>query len=98
MNRQARIKQACQNIVDANHPIYNDSVLIQELRDALTRLDQDSEPDFRPILAAILLRRNEPLSPHHVGAIRSRLNYPSDEELVQIIRTGEIKNEPTQNN
>ena len=39
-------------------------------------------------LAAILLDRYEPLSPHHVGWIREYLNYPTDEEMKLMIRTG----------
>jgi hypothetical protein len=40
---------------------------------------------WRPLLAAILKGRHEPLDPHHAGAIRDRLGNPSDDELEDII-------------
>jgi len=40
------------------------------------------------LLAELLLNRHEPMSPHHVGAIRERLGYKTDEELLQMVRTG----------
>ena len=46
------------------------------------------------LLAAILLNRFEPLEPHHVGAIRERLNYLSDDELRTMILKGKY---PKQN-
>jgi len=39
------------------------------------------------LLVAILLNRAEPLAPHHVGALRELLEYPTDDEL----RTAVIK-------
>jgi hypothetical protein len=39
-------------------------------------------------LAAILLNRFEPLAPHHVGWIRERLKYKTDEELREYIIAG----------
>jgi len=39
----------------------------------------------KSLLAAILLNRTEPLAPHHVGALRELLKYPTDDELHQII-------------
>jgi len=40
------------------------------------------------LLAAILLGRFNPLAPHHVGAIRERLGYATDEEVLDFVRTG----------
>ena len=40
------------------------------------------------ILAAILLGRHNPLAPHHAGWIREWLDYRSDEELAEVVRTG----------
>ena len=39
-------------------------------------------------LAAMLLSRFEPMAAHHVGWVREYLGYPTDNELVEIIRTG----------
>ena len=41
-----------------------------------------------PILAAILLNRHEPLAPHHVGVLRERLGYLTDEQLRELVATG----------
>jgi len=44
------------------------------------------------LLAGILLNRNEPLAPHHTGALLELLEYPNDDELRKIINppaTGE---------
>lgn len=46
------------------------------------------------ILAAILLNRREPMAPHHAGWLREKLRYATDEELLEIVRTG---NWPTPN-
>jgi len=43
---------------------------------------------IKPLLAAILLNRLEPLSLHHVGALRELLEYPTDDELQSIINPG----------
>jgi hypothetical protein len=43
-------------------------------------------------LAAILLNRHAPLAPHHVGWIRERLGYPTDDKLADAVRTGKWPN------
>jgi len=40
---------------------------------------------IKPLLAAILLNRSEPLASHHVGALRELLEYPTDDELRSIV-------------
>ena len=40
------------------------------------------------LFASLLLNRFEPMAPHHVQAVRERLGYMTDEELLQMIRTG----------
>jgi hypothetical protein len=42
------------------------------------------------LLLAEILNAGE-LQPHHIGAIKEVLNYPTDEELSKIILTGELK-------
>lgn len=48
---------------------------------------------LRLLLAAILLNRHQPMTPHHAGALRERLGYPSDKELQGWIRTGHVPQE-----
>jgi hypothetical protein len=38
--------------------------------------------------AALFLNRYEPMQPHHVSALRERLGYLTDEELLKFVRTG----------
>lgn len=40
------------------------------------------------IFAALLLNRFEPMQPHHVSALRERLDYLTDEELLEFVHTG----------
>ncbi len=40
---------------------------------------------IKPLLAAILLNRFEPLARHHVGALRELLEHPTDDDLRKII-------------
>ena len=41
------------------------------------------------LFAALLFNRHNPMAPHHAQAIRERLAYRTDEELLQMIRTGD---------
>lgn len=40
------------------------------------------------LFAAIILNKNEPLAQHHVNAIVEFLGYPTQDELINFIRTG----------
>lgn len=44
------------------------------------------------LLAAIMLGRFSPLSPHHAGAIRERLRELNDDELREMVATGKWPN------
>lgn len=39
-------------------------------------------------LAAVLLNRYTPLAPHHAGALRELLGYPTDDDLSVIVLNG----------
>ena len=46
------------------------------------------------LLAGILQGRREPLSPHHCGAIRERLNDMTNEEVDDFVLTGLYQTNP----
>ena len=47
---------------------------------------------YKYLFAAILKHRHEPLVPHHTGAIKELLNYPTDDDLDKIILGGAEQN------
>ena len=51
-------------------------------------MSESLPPHIKPLLAAILLNRLEPLASHHVGALRELLEYPTDDELRSIVNSG----------
>jgi hypothetical protein len=40
------------------------------------------------LFAAILINRHEPMAPHHVAALRERLGYPTEDQLLEAIHRG----------
>lgn len=40
------------------------------------------------LLAALLLNRREPMAPHHVAAVRERLGYATDAQLLEAVQKG----------
>ena len=50
---------------------------------------------IKPLLAAILLNRFEPLAAHHVGALRELLEYPTDDELRSIVNPAPTSDHPS---
>lgn len=47
-----------------------------------------SAPMLSCILAAMLLERSIPMSPHHVSALRAYLHDCTDADLLEVVRTG----------
>ena len=47
------------------------------------------------LLGGLMLKRSEPMTPHHIGAIREKLDYMNDAEIDYMIRTGKKPNSPT---
>ena len=46
------------------------------------------------MLASILYSKNEPLAPHTSSAIKEILGYPSDEELLEMMKNNKLKEQP----
>jgi hypothetical protein len=44
-------------------------------------------------MASILLNRHDPLQPQQIQALRERLEYLTDDKLIQLIRTGKFPQE-----
>ncbi len=49
---------------------------------------KDQEKRDWLLLAALLLNRREPMAPHHVAAVRERLGYSTDEQLLDAAQKG----------
>jgi hypothetical protein len=49
---------------------------------------KDQEKRDWLLFAAILIGRDRPMAPHHVSAVRERLGYATDEQLIDAIRKG----------
>ena len=47
------------------------------------------------LLAALLLNRHEPMAPHHVAAVRERLGYATDAQLLEAVQKGVPPNAET---
>ena len=49
---------------------------------------KDQEKRDWLLLAALLLNRREPMAPHHVAAVRERLGYSTDKQLLDAVQKG----------
>jgi hypothetical protein len=61
------------------------------MNDEATRQRCRAESD-EILMAAMLLNRFEPMTPHHIAAVRERLRYLNDYGLIELLRTGKWPN------
>jgi hypothetical protein len=98
MSESTNLRALCTELVNELHgyKVFNPSHATELIDRARAELatPPPEPPNLTPILAAILLGRHEPLQWHHASFLTEYFDYPSEDELRNIVLTGVYSTPP----